>query len=168
MANKRALAYLLTVKFVRSALGFSLFTAAFTSLLMIYGLLTLSGFAGPLLDRSFDWSVFINPLATAVFVSSFVYAILSTIIYRSTRLVRLSDSGVELESGILFKKINLIPYSRIKHIEHKQSPLQKLMNFATLSIDYGGWNPRQVEHIAEDKALLLQHKLTKVSSAGIK
>jgi membrane protein YdbS with pleckstrin-like domain len=166
LMSKRAFAYLLLTKLIRSAFGFGLFVIAFVSMTMVYGLLTVTSYADPLFNDSFNWLVLAQPLGVAVAIASFIYAMASTLIYRSTKVVRLEEDGVEIESGVILKKVDLIPYSQIKIVEQKQSPLQRIMRFATLSIDYGGWNPRTVEHIAEDKAEKLQDKLAYEAAAA--
>lgn len=164
LMNKNALTYLFISKFLKSVFGFSLFVLVFTSAVLLFGLLTGSGLAEPLLDDSFSWSSFSVQVFAAVLVSSLIYGFISALIYRSTKVVKLDESGLEIESGVVLKRTDLIPYSQIKRVEAKQSPLQKMLSFVTLSIDYGGWDTEEVEHLAMDKALRLKTQLTKHSA----
>ena len=75
--------------------------------------------------------------------------------------MNLGRDGVEIESGVFMTKTEFIPYSQIKYVEHMQSPLQKIMSFATISIDYGGWKPETIDLISQEGAEHLQSQLSR-------
>lgn len=155
----RAFSYLFITKFLRSTTMFTFFVASFAAMMLTYGLLAATSYADPLFTDDFNWIAAAQPLFIGSLLAGLFYSLLSSLIYRYSQTVRLEDVGVEIESGVLLKKIDIIPYSQIKYVEQRQSPLQRLLNFASLSIDYGGWNPQIVEHISQDQAEELQSLL---------
>jgi uncharacterized protein len=80
--------------------------------------------------------------------------------YRFTSYT-VDDEGIEIHSGVYWRKVSNVPRSRVQHIDVAQGPLERKHGLARLVIYTAGTSDAKVEltGLAHDTALALRDRL---------
>jgi len=79
----------------------------------------------------------------------------------SFKKYRVRESDVLYQKGFLFRKITLIPFNRIQHIEMTQGPIERQYNLATLVFFTAGGMSSDMEigNLDADEAIRVREEL---------
>jgi membrane protein YdbS with pleckstrin-like domain len=103
-----------------------------------YGLVIVLGLAGPvaahLVTKRIGVSLVTALLGIATPVVLAGLGFLSLGLYRRSRIVRISETNIETEYGILSKKIDVLELWRCRDVRYKQSLLDRLLGIARIEI----------------------------------
>jgi len=105
------------------------------------------------------WSLGIGGLLS--FLSIFVHPFIE---YKQWKYC-IAEDRVEFTHGIYYKSKNIIPISKIQHLEIKQGPLQKLFHLSSVEI-YTAGTSHEIEAILTAEAEQIVESLNKSILAG--
>jgi membrane protein YdbS with pleckstrin-like domain len=73
-----------------------------------------------------------------VFIVILLFVIAIKFVGFKRRKYALREKDISYKSGVLFKKLTTVPFSRVQHIEVDEGPISRLFNLASLSIYTAG------------------------------
>lgn len=114
--------------------------------LVLQGILMAASAPLAWLGRGFWWTI---PLLVAGWIVAFLLLLgysyfWPPIAFRHARW-RLSESGMEIRRGVLWRHWISIPTARVQHVDVSQGPIQRMFDLATLTIHTAGTSNATVE-----------------------
>ncbi|RMD45597.1 hypothetical protein D6829_02010 [Candidatus Pacearchaeota archaeon] len=64
--------------------------------------------------------------------------------YYNRYLYEITDNGVKIEKGIIWKKYTSIPYERVQNVEIKRGIIARMFGFSTVEIETAGQSGRGI------------------------
>ena len=88
----------------------------------------------------------------------FIIVLLILIVGFSKRKYALREKDISYKSGIFFKKITTVPFSRIQHVEVDEDPVSRMFKLASISVFTAGDSSDDLEIKGIEKIEALQIK----------
>lgn len=125
--------------------------------LIVAAVITVASTIGALVLGGGAWWLLSAAIAIGAFVLSWVWPALS---YRHLRYT-IDDSGISIESGVLWRSHVALPRVRIQHTDVSQGPLQRHYGVSTLKLYTAGSRYTRIDlpGLAHDDAEALRNAL---------
>lgn len=83
----------------------------------------------------FDWTLIPFYICSGLLVVSFIVFNIITPKYEYQRFsFEVEEDQIQIKSGIIFRKMVLIPMVRVQHVQYKSGPLLRKYGLATISV----------------------------------
>lgn len=91
-------------------------------------------------------------------LSVFLFILLILIVGFSRRKYVLREKDISYKSGIFFKKMTTVPFSRIQHVEVDEGPVSRLFKLASISVFTAGdsSDDLEIKGIKKEEALQIK------------
>lgn len=97
-----------------------------------------------------------------IIYSSFFFLFLLLFIYLKSsfpkRMYALRQKDISYKSGLFFRKLTTVPFSRIQHVELDEGPISRLFNLSSISVYTAGDSSDDLEIKGISKDIALQLK----------